>query len=199
LPKELSAKVFFDQEQSFLQFRGRMTTTEVKALKTLSLSPADPVNIAYLAAIDSLVSLQPDQGDLWIEASDVDQLFDNPTTSVKGHAKHIAHNLKRVTAKIYNYFRLLLSEVFAVQQFSESLGISPASAKKLLKTYKLFGKPTALPLFEDFTGDDFVASPKPLTHKEHAHRHVGYYWLHRVAIGSRYRPSLTIRFPQSRH
>lgn len=187
LPKDLGAKILFDGEQKLLQFTGEMASAEQAALKSLSLSPADPVNIAYVAAIDVLNALSNspaslDDPNLWIKTSDIDQLFDNPNIPVSGPDNHVADNLKSVTAKIYNYFRPLLSEAVVVQQFSESLGLSPAIARKLLKTYKLFGSPTPHPLLEDYTGDAFVASTKPLTAKVHAKRHVGYYWLDRVAL-----------------
>jgi hypothetical protein len=187
LPKELGARILFDHEQKLLQFTGNMTSAEFAALKSLSLSSAAPVNIGYVAALNDLNALSNspaslDDPNLWLKTSDIDELFDNPTIPVGGPDNHVAENLKSVTAKIYNYFKPLRSEAVAVQHFSESLGLSSAIVRTLLKTYKLFGAPTAHPLFEDFTGDAFVASTKPLTAKVHAKRHVGYYWLHRVAL-----------------
>lgn len=180
LPKELSAKIFFDGEERLLQFTGEMTSAEKTALEDLSLNPTDPVNIAYLAALDSLFNLPAfaifEAVDLWIEPLDVFALFDNPTTL------SLADKLKSVTAMVFDYLRPVLSEAAAVQQFSENLGVSPAIAKKLLTTQALFLSSPPHALLEDFTSDSFVNSTDSLTSAVHADRYAGYYWLHRVAM-----------------
>ena len=176
LPQELSAKIFFDGERQLLQFTGMMTSAEKIALKSLSLSPTDPLNIAYEAAIDTLSTFPPPTTDLWIEPTDVDALFDNPVPL------NVVANLKSVIAEVYDYLRPVVSEAFVIQQFSENLGLSPAVTEKLLRTFNLFGTQTAHSLIVDFTETAFVTSTDALTHAAHADRHLAYYWLHRVAL-----------------
>lgn len=186
LPQDLSARIFFDAEHKLLQFTGEMTAAEEALLVDLLIQPSDPINFHYRNAISQLHTLSTTtvfaDKDLWITAADIVALFDNPTIPLSGPDDHVAVRLKSVTAQVYDYFRPIVLGAFAVQRFSEELGVSPAIAKNLLTTSKLFGTPVAHPLIEDFTSDSFVNSNDFLISAVHANRYTGYYWLHRLTL-----------------
>lgn len=178
LPQALSDRIFFDTETGLLQFTGEMTPAEKLALKGLSLTPGDPVNINYEAAIETLSTSPVDPKDLWFKKPDMTALFNAPASI------DVPNNLKSLITKAYNYLRPLLSEALVIQQLSDTLGISPAIVGKLVTSFNLFGTPTAHRLLEDFTDASFVGSLSVITLSDAAYKekYDAFYWLHRVAV-----------------
>jgi hypothetical protein len=173
LPADLARKISYDAEQRLLQFAGIMQPDERAALDAL-ISNVLPDEVAYHKAINSLATQPqtitlPDKR-IWLSDSDLDD--SQPANDT--FAKRLANAAQKGLA----YLSATLAENLAVQQCSDSLGLSTAMARAVMTSFQLVPPDNALTLFtgpfSNSTGAVSYAAP-------YKNAIDAWYWLNRVA------------------
>jgi hypothetical protein len=145
LPADLSTKISYDAEQRLLRFAGIMRPDERAALNNLvpSVPPVLPVEVAYHNAVNSLATqpqtiVSPDNR-VWLSDSDLDA--SQPANDT--FAKRLANAAQKALA----HLSTTLAENLAVQQCSDSLGLTPATARVVMTGFQLVASSSSPTLF----------------------------------------------------
>src|SRR6185436_10190373 len=142
LPAELSARISYDPEQHLLRFAGIMRADEQAALDALAPSVLQ-VEVAYHNAVSSLAT-QPTtiaSPDTRVWLSDID--LDASQLANDTYAKRLANAAQKALA----YLSTALAENLAVQECSDSLGLTAATGRAVMTRFQPVPPDTTLALF----------------------------------------------------
>lgn len=172
LSADLSAKIAYDVEQRLLRFTGIMRADEQAALNALAPNLL-PDEVAYHNAVNS-VAVQPQSiaspdERVWLSDSDLD--------ASQAANDTFAKRLANAAVKALAHLSTTLSENLAVQQCSESLGLTAATARAIMTRFQPLPPDSALALltgaFSHSTGA--ISYAVPYTDAMNT-----WYWLNRV-------------------
>lgn len=168
LPAALAARISYDAEQRLLLFAGIMQAAEQAALNAL-VSNVLPVEVAYHNAVNRLATQpqtlpSPDKR-VWLSDIDLDQgQLANDT-----YAERLANAAQKALA----HLSTTLVENLAVQECSDSLGLTAATARAVMTRFQPVAPDTPLSLFTGAFADSTGAISDAALNT--------WYWLNRVA------------------
>ena len=167
-PADLQMKVSYDANAKELRFTGEMTAAEKTSLLALSSSLPNPTADAYETAINALsLALEApsnDPNNLFLNSTDVDQLFDLISPG--------QHKFELVLARINAYLRRTSSESLIKQKVAEALKLDAKTTEQLMTAAPPFSvddrrlrspaHPSENPIHE-FLDAEFIGSTVKIT------------------------------------
>jgi hypothetical protein len=173
-PAAFQNKIYHDETERELHFRGEMTEAERNTLLALSTDPKDSNHAAYHAAVLYLFKVSAE--DAFLAPADIDILFDNPTTA----AKRFEYVLKKLLPRL----RTTLGRRLVIQKLGEALGVENEAVEKLLTTWIEWRDHAGQKAIDAFLAISFAESDPNLTveHTAFADQFETYTLLHKIAL-----------------